>query len=541
MIDMTLVGNTAYNNEPYILTARHNIDIDGNGLISFEEENALSLMQLRFFHESGQCPHPYLPPQVDIGYTFVNASLIAENPNTDMVLLKINNADLNTRFYFAGWKANSHIPYELYSLSHPEALSMKISKSNDPSTNSTQFSESGVTIPAHHAYKLRWDAGCVSGGSSGGPYFDGNGFVIGTHTGSGPTLFGKRYYGGRLSHAWSALGQILDPINNGSILSHNGRRPHSVTGPVLLCGTGTYHFEYLSTGIDTNEITWSVPAFSATGTGTKATIYVTGNEEPGRWWITFSSPRQNGGEITLTKEFVLSGLDLSPYTNVQVYDTEDIPVPMEYGVFMLDLNEEYRLYASTYTGSPFYAPVTNWNWNIPIDWELLSNDPSFSEIRIKTPSEISPLMLRQGDPATVDVFDNYCQIWNYSAGWANYGYKAPPPEGFVFAFSPNPILNTIHIKRISKEVAHAASWIILTAENSGIKIPEEETLVRILNEHGLVYEKRYNLKEISIELGTLPQGLYFIHVFAGEEVFRGKFIKDRYDMAQKERPKIEPY
>jgi hypothetical protein len=339
----------------------------------------------------------------------------------------------------------------------------------------------------------------------------------------------------KISSAWTGGGapenrlkDWLDPSNTG-IQYQNGGRPHSITGPVLLCGPGTYHFEYLSTGIDTNEITWSVPAFSATGTGTKATIYVTGNEEPGRWWITFSSPRQNGGEITLTKEFVLSGLDLSPYTNVQVYDTEDIPVPMEYGVFMLDLNEEYRLYASTYTGSPFYAPVTNWNWNIPIDWELLSNDPSFSEIRIKTPSEISPLMLRQGDPATVDVFDNYCQIWNYSAGWANYGYNAPPPEGFVFAFSPNPILNTIYIKRISKEMASKQSWIVLEAEKSGMKLSSDEYLVRILNERGLFFEKRYRTDEFSLDLSSLSEGTYFIHVLVGEAVFRGKFIKERQE------------
>jgi hypothetical protein len=524
-----LVGNTANDFEPYILTARHLIDKNLDGTICSDEIEILGSMKFLFFHENTTCSHPALPPSPTTAWSFTNASLIAENASTDMVLLKINNATLDTRYYFAGWKANVHLPGEIYSLSHPEGLKMKISKSDNPGTNSSSFTTAGVNIPAHYAYKVQWDLGCVDNGSSGGPYFDSNGFVVGTHTGGKSTLFGPRYYGGRLSHAWSAFGQILDPISSGANQAHTGGRNHSISGPEIICEPGTYQFEYHSSGIDPNDISWTVQALGASGTGPVANIQVTGNEEPGRWWITFSSPRQNGGEIRLNKTFILSGLDLSPYTTISMFDENDNPVPKENGAFLLDYDTEYRLYTTTHTGSPFYTPATNWNWNIPFDWDLLSLDPSSHEIRIKTPDEASPLMLRWGDPVTVDIYDGYCQTWNYSAGWAQYVYNEPEPEGFVFIFSPNPVKNELHIRRVSKEMAANQSWIVLEAGKSGMKLSNDEYLVRILNERGLFFEKRYRTDEFSLDLSSFSEGTYFIHVLVGETVFRGKFIKERQE------------
>ena len=74
------------------------------------------------------------------------------------------------------------------------------------------------------------------------------------------------------------------------------------------------------------------------------------------------------------------------------------------------------------------------------------------------------------------------------------------------------------------------SWIVLEAGKSGMKLSNDEYLVRILNERGLFFEKRYRTDEFTLDLSSFSEGTYFIHVLVGETVFRGKFIKERQEL-----------
>ncbi|HLP19255.1 MAG TPA: T9SS type A sorting domain-containing protein, partial [Chitinophagales bacterium] len=136
--------------------------------------------------------------------------------------------------YYAGWNSNGTASSSGFSIHHPDGDIKKISTYTQAITST----EWGNTVQDTH-WNVKWAAttnghGVTEPGSSGGPLFNNQGFIIGTLTGgnsfctspNSPDQFGK------LSYHWVSNGSAnnrrlkpwLDPDNTGTI-SLDGTNP----------------------------------------------------------------------------------------------------------------------------------------------------------------------------------------------------------------------------------------------------------------------------------------------------------------------------
>jgi len=189
----TLVNNTLYNGQPYMLTANHCIssDIEAQSMVVY------------FNYETKDCDGL----QVFSSNTLSGAKLIATAPDTfslDFSLVELNVAPPKTyKPYYAGWSLSESYIDSTYCIHHPNGDEKKISKDK----NRPVLSSFPGYLNNMHWKILNWEMGTTEGGSSGAPLFNYEEKIIGLLTGGEASCdFNKNDYFQQFSKMWSYYG-----------------------------------------------------------------------------------------------------------------------------------------------------------------------------------------------------------------------------------------------------------------------------------------------------------------------------------------------
>jgi hypothetical protein len=210
----SLVGNTAMNNKPYILTAFHCLKIDPAFLTSWVFD---------FNYEITDCNSLGIEPPNTQNLT--GAILRARYQPSDFLLLELEDAVPNTfNAYWNSWNRLGENVAGAVCIHHPSGDVKKFTRDTDMNSTTSYYDEQ-PNDNTH--YRQVWNNGTTEGGSSGSPLFDSAGNIIGQlHGGEAlcsapndPDWFGKvsaSWVGGGTKE--TRLSDWLDPINSGAFV-----------------------------------------------------------------------------------------------------------------------------------------------------------------------------------------------------------------------------------------------------------------------------------------------------------------------------------
>ena len=267
------LNNTAQDKTPYVLTAYH--CYDGFTPIWDEFRFEVGLASI-------SCDPQVISPAVRDLY---GAEELAGRQNDDFVLLRLTEPipnDLSVTFL--GWnRTASYFPDTAVLIHHPQGDLRKISFNFDRLRNNSNpiFWNNGVESAPNTHYLCNFELGTHENGSSGGPFMDPTGHVIGQLHGGQTACDNRLAFAGKLQRAWNGasssvrLKDWLDPLGTGVLILDrlDGDNPsgiQEVSGVVLtgndeevpnvmvnLTGTsngmmtgldGTFSFEYFNNG-----------------------------------------------------------------------------------------------------------------------------------------------------------------------------------------------------------------------------------------------------------------------------------------------------
>ena len=211
----SFVNNTRNDKTPYVLSAHH---------CQFDYTPIYEMWRFDFQYSSTTCTNPLMEPQY---FSIIGCDLVAGGQASDFLLLLLSEeVPLNQEVTFAGWdRDDTAKPDTSYLIHHPNADIRKISTSVNEATihpNQIGWTE-GYTTPAHHHFRLKFTEGGHEPGSSGGPLFNQDGYLVGQlHGGTAGCEATNNAFIGRLSKSWNLgaspqerLRDWLDPDQTG--------------------------------------------------------------------------------------------------------------------------------------------------------------------------------------------------------------------------------------------------------------------------------------------------------------------------------------
>ncbi|HUR30945.1 MAG TPA: carboxypeptidase regulatory-like domain-containing protein [Saprospiraceae bacterium] len=213
----SFVNNVREDKTPYILLAYH---------CTFEYTPQYNLWRFDLEYKSDSCANPSAEPLI---YSIVGCERKAGGQASDFLLVRLNeNVPLNHQVTFAGWNHDdTTTPDTSYLIHHPNADIRKFSTCIDKAVihpNTIGWTEGGgYTTPPNHHFRFKFTEGGHQPGSSGGPVFDQNGYLVAQlHGGSMGCEFANNAFVGRFSKSWNLgstaeerLKDWLDPDNTG--------------------------------------------------------------------------------------------------------------------------------------------------------------------------------------------------------------------------------------------------------------------------------------------------------------------------------------
>jgi hypothetical protein len=222
----TLLNNTSYTYEPFILSAEHCGLFNNN----FASATDLNRWVFYFNYQSPTCANPANEGSL-ANQQLTGATLLARSDDeggetgSDLLLVELNNAIPFSSVYYAGWNRSTNNPQNGVGIHHPAGDLKKISTMQGTAINGAF----GTNANSTH-WLVNWAPtangfGTTEEGSSGSPIFDENGLVTGMLTGGASSCSntsGLDYYG-KFSYGWRSNGSAanrqlqpwLDPTNTG--------------------------------------------------------------------------------------------------------------------------------------------------------------------------------------------------------------------------------------------------------------------------------------------------------------------------------------
>jgi len=214
-----LVNNTAEDDTPYFLTARH-------CFYSNPSQLATSMV-IYWNYEASTCEGTYAPE----GYTQSGAVFRAAYTQSDFTFVQLDDEpSMVFDVYYAGWDRSDTAPASAVGIHHPNGDMKKISFEDDP-LSINQYPE-GDFPPDTHLRVADWDLGTTEKGSSGSPIFNSNKHITGLlHGGYAACDNNEPDWYGRFYSSWTGggtpstrLSDWLDPNNiSGTLL--DGKNP----------------------------------------------------------------------------------------------------------------------------------------------------------------------------------------------------------------------------------------------------------------------------------------------------------------------------
>ncbi len=237
-----LINTTEQDETPYFLTANHCLGNVGNWVFYFN-------------HETADCAGNGTPPT---NQSVSGSSLIASNIESDFGLVLLNN-DVPDSYdvCYSGWDAtdNPNSVASAYGIHHPSGDVKKICFEDD-APYQTELGGFANQV----WYVDEWELGVTEGGSSGSPFFNQSGLLIGQLAGglancNGPVNNGQYDFYGRLGVSWdfgstpsTRLKDWLDPANSGQLIVPNSCNSQNLSNDATLVSV---------TGIDNPACTLS--------------------------------------------------------------------------------------------------------------------------------------------------------------------------------------------------------------------------------------------------------------------------------------------
>jgi len=213
----SLINNTAQDMTPYMLTAYH---------CASEFTPLYEFYRFDFNFNSPFCSNPAQEPPYE---SLLGCVQVAGYADSDFELLRLfQSIPASFNAYFAGWnRVQNYLPDTTTMIHHPSGDVKKITQDFDPIIvfNSTiDWDNDLVTTPRSH-FRGFPDLGAFQGGSSGCPYLDNNGHIIGQLHGGDALCDEPKAFNGRLSSSWTGGGTAssrmrdwLDPLNTGNLI-----------------------------------------------------------------------------------------------------------------------------------------------------------------------------------------------------------------------------------------------------------------------------------------------------------------------------------
>lgn len=213
----SFVNNTRNDKTPYLLTAYH---------CQYEYTPRYDMWRFDFDYASSTCENPATEPAF---FSLTGCELISLGQASDFLLLRLDDTiPANREVTFAGWdRDDTAKPDTSYLIHNPNADIRKISTCTNQATihpNQIGWTE-GYTTPAFHHFRLKFTEGGHEHGSSGGPLFNQDGYLVGQlHGGTSGCEDINNTYVGRLAKSWNLgttpqtrLSDWLDPDQTGQI------------------------------------------------------------------------------------------------------------------------------------------------------------------------------------------------------------------------------------------------------------------------------------------------------------------------------------
>jgi len=495
-----LVNNTANDYTPYLLTAFHNIDVNGSGDISTTEEQAVGNCLFQFHYKSPTCNGSN-----SLYIQFTGGDLAASLYDTDFALIELDDSPVgNENITYVGWDNRNNTPTDGTVIHHPSGDVMKISLSNTSPNIVGNF------------WEYQFYSGITEGGSSGGPVLNQNNRVVGqlleTYAGDpiscsnqdGLTLYG------RFDISWDGGGtnitqleHWLDPSDTGNPTTNLLRSP-SLTVPDIICYSGTtVSMQDPPSGV---TVTWGGTnvAYPYGNTGTSVTVRAESSSTSDEGTVT-ASFTVNGIQRTITHPVWVGKPDPSDFYLAAV-DNYGSPIGPNGGPFQVCPNNYYTFYFYPNYNLPeshHRYGINDIDFYFDFDYDIVTGGYGWAYIVVRN--------IDGNSYGLVDVDAECGFLSEFKVVNVNEGYC-----GYLLSITPNPTTNetTLAIESVSEEKAFddTVDWEL-----------------EVYSETQLLKTKQTGLRGRSAKIQTAgwQEGIYLVRVNYKDEIVTGKLLVKR--------------